>query len=429
MLTNVLTRLWILILLTTISHIVPATNDKVVLKANRLLDVESGELLQPGIVVVEGEKVVAVNPPALPAEAEVIALGDVTLLPGLIDVHTHLTMDFDGDWQSALTQDAAFHALRGAKNAKQTLLAGFTTVRDLGAGGFADVALMHAIHKGFVDGPDIFPSAHAIGITGGHCDIIGFAPGILELTPREGVADGKAAILQAVRYQIKHGAKVIKTCATAGVLSMEGPVGAQQYSDEELKIVVEEAHRHGLKVAAHAHGDQGILTAVKSGVDSIEHGTMLTRKTALTMKKKGAFLVPTVYLTKVFDLNMVPETIREKAKTIGKHAMTGLELAIDQQVPIAYGTDAGVFPHGDNGKQFAVLVEHGMTPIDAIRTATVNATTLLGVGDRGKIASGLRADIIAVPGNPLKDIRAIESVQFVMKAGKIYLLNQHTTSD
>jgi imidazolonepropionase-like amidohydrolase len=381
--------------------------------------------MSPGVLVVEGSRIIEINPDTLPDGVEVLALEDATLLPGLIDVHTHITQNFQGDWAHKLfTQSPADQALRGAGNARKTLLAGFTTIRDLGAFGFSDVALSRAIRKGHVDGPDIFPSAHALSITGGHCDLSALAPGIAEPGPNEGISNGKDEVIRAVRYQIKQGARVIKVCVTAGVLSMEGPVGAQQYSNEELVAIVEEAHRHGIKVAAHAHGRQGILAAVEAGADSIEHGSQLTEHAAQAMKNKNSFLVPTVYLISAFDLNAVPPMIRKKAKIVARDAFASLDLAISQHVPIAYGTDAGVFPHGDNGKQFAVLVEYGMSPVDAIRSATLNAATLLGAENRGQLLAGMRADIIAVPGNPLRDIQALESVQFVMKAGKVYASNQ-----
>lgn len=412
-----------LMVLTGTSSNVMATEGQTILKADRLLDVKSGKILSPGTLVIEDDKIIAVNPEFLPQNATIIDLGDATLLPGLIDVHTHLTKDLleSKDWTHRPVVDtAADNVLRGVKNAKITLKAGFTTVRDLGSIGFADVALMRAIQKGFVEGPDIIPSGHSLSITGGHCDNTGFVPGIAEIGPDEGVSDGRDEILKAVRYQIKHGAKVIKICATAGVLSMEESVGAQQYSSEELRVIVNEAHRHGIKVAAHAIGNEGIMASVNAGVDSIEHGTIFDKKIARAMKKKGTYLVPTVYLIESFDLKILPQSLLPKAEIVGQNAFEGLKLAIDQNVLIAFGTDAGVFPHGDNGKQFATFVKNGMSPIIAIRTATVNAADLLDAKDRGQLASGLRADVIAVPGNPLNNIRAMETVIFVMKAGKIY---------
>ena len=392
----------------------------IVVRAARMLDVRTGRIVSPAVVVIEKDRIKRVNPATVPA-GTVIDLGEVTLLPGFIDMHTHLSFDLEGNWQNrAVTDSAADNALRGARNARKTLLAGFTTVRDLGSGDFVDVALMHAIDQDFVPGPRIFPAGHAIGITGGHCDATGYAPGVLEQVPETGVADGPEEALRAVRYQIKHGAKVIKVCATAGVLSLEGPVGAQQLSDIELRTIVEEATRHGLKVAAHAHGTEGIIAAVKAGVASIEHGSLLNDEAIKLMKEHGTYLVPTSYLTHAIRLDALPPPIRAKAEFVIPRAQQSLQLAIKSGVKIAFGTDAAVYPHGDNAREFAVLVESGMTPADAIRTATVNATDLLGVNDRGLIAPGLLADLVAVPGNPLENIRVLEDVRFVMKGGQVY---------
>jgi imidazolonepropionase-like amidohydrolase len=391
-----------------------------IVRADRMLDVESGRIVRGVMVVVEDGRITGVNPRAVPA-GEVIELGDVTLLPGLMDTHTHLAYDIEGDWvHRSVEETAADAALRGARNARLTLMAGFTTVRDVGAGGFADVSLARAIEGGLVVGPRIFPAGHALGITGGHCDITGYAPGILEGGPEEGIADGPDEVLQAVRYQIKHGAKVIKTCATAGVLSFEGSVGAQQYSEEELRVMVEEAARHGIKVAAHAHGTEGIIAAVRAGVASIEHGSMLSDEAIDLMKEHGTYLVPTTYLSGAINLDALPAPIRAKAEYVLPVARESLERAVDAGVKIAFGTDAAVFPHGDNAREFGALVERGMTPIEAIRSATVYAADLLGVNDRGRIAEGTLADLVAVSGNPLDDIRVLEDVQFVMKGGVIH---------
>jgi len=400
----------------------PATSlaQSTVLQAERMLDVERGAIVSPATVVVEGGVISAVNPDAIPEDAETIDLGDVTLLPGLIDTHTHLTFDIEGDWVNRpVTSTAADAALRGARNARRTLDAGFTTVRDVGSRGFADVALAEAIDRGFVPGPDIVPSAHALSITGGHCDVTGFAPGIAERGPHHGVADGPDEMLEAARYQIKHGAKAIKICATAGVLSFEGPVGAQQMTEAEMRTVVEEAERHGMSVAAHAHGDAGILAAVRAGVASIEHGSILTDEIIAEMEASGTYLVPTTHLVETIDLDQLPPPIRQKAETILPQARESLRRAIEADVPIAFGTDAAVIPHGTNAAEFGTLVQRGMTPIAALRSATLNATDLLGVDDRGRIAEGLRADLIAVPGNPLEDVTVLERVQFVMKTGTV----------
>lgn len=395
--------------------------EPVVLKAARMVDVDEGRIVSPAVIVVDGETIAAVNPDGLPAGAQVIDLGDRTLLPGLMDMHTHLTLDIEGDWvHRAVKETAADAALRGARNAWRTLQAGFTTVRDVWAAGFADVSLMRAIDNDIIVGPRVIPSAHGLSITGGHCEITGFAPGILEWGPKQGAADGAAEVLKAVRYQIKHGAKVIKICATAGVLSFEGPVGAQQFTSEEMETIVEEAARHGLRVAAHAHGKEGILAATLAGVASIEHGSELTDEIFRAMKEKGTYLVPTTYLADAIDYESLPAGPKEKALYMLPIAKESLSKAIRARVPIAFGTDAGVFPHGDNAKEFAVLVERGMTPVDAIRSATLNAADLLDVDDRGNLKEGLLADIIAVPGNPLERIEALEEVQFVMKGGRVF---------
>ncbi|HWA40512.1 MAG TPA: amidohydrolase family protein, partial [Gemmatimonadales bacterium] len=343
-------------------------------------------------------------------------------LPGLIDTHTHLTGDFEGDWVNRpVNETAADAALRGAHNALTTLRAGFTTVRDVGAPGFADVSLAHAIDLGLVPGPRMIPSGHAIGITGGHCDETGRAPGILELGPEQGVADGVDAVVHAVRYQAKHGAKVIKICATAGVLSLDATVGAQQLSFEEMRAIVEEATRQGLKVAAHAHGTAGINAAVRAGVASIEHGSMLDDSTIALMIRHGTYLVPTAYLARTIDVDRLPPPIAAKAREVFPLARASHIRAIRAGVKIAFGTDAAVLTHGQNAHEFGIYVEYGMSPIDAIRTATTNAADLLGVTDRALLAPGRLADIIAVPGDPLTDIHRLEQVSFVMKGGAVVL--------
>ena len=393
----------------------------VVLKADRMLDVETGRIIRPAVIVIEGELITAVNPAELPDDAEILDFGDMTLLPGLMDMHTHLCYDLEGDWVNrAVREGAADAALRGSRNAMITLQAGFTTVRDVGAGGFADISLMRAIDNGIVVGPRMFPAGHSLGITGGHCDATGYAPGILEQGPEQGIADGVAEVLLATRYQIKHGAKVIKICATAGVLSFEGSVGAQQYSEEEMRVIVEEAARHGLKVAAHAHGTEGIIAAIRAGVASIEHGSMLDGEAISLMKARGTYLVPTSYLVDAINLDNLPPPIRAKAEYILPLARKSLSRAIQSGVKIAFGTDAAVYPHGDNAREFAVYVKQGMSPIEAIRSATIHAADLLGVDDRGVIAAGKLADIIGVAGNPLEDVTVLENVRFVMKGGKVY---------
>jgi imidazolonepropionase-like amidohydrolase len=399
----------------------PATSQQVlVVRAARMVDVTSGQLVTPAIVVVSDGKIRSVGPADLPAGANTVDLGDLTLLPGLIDAHTHLTGDIEGDWLTRPVRELpADAALRGAGNARKTLMAGFTTVRDVGAIGFADVSLMKAIDAGLVPGPRMIPSAHAIGITGGHCDDTGWAPGINELGPKEGVADGADEAVKAVRYQIKHGAKVIKVCATAGVLSFDATVGAQQLSDAELQAIVQEAARHGLKVAAHAHGTEGIKAAVRAGVASIEHGSMIDDEAAELMKRRGTYLVPTAYLLTTFKFDSLPPPIAAKARQVVPLAKESHRRAIRAGVKIAFGTDAAVYPHGDNAREFATYVGYGMRPAEAIRAATINAADLLGVSDRAVIAPGKLADLIAVRGNPLEDVRVLEQVPWVMKGGLV----------
>jgi imidazolonepropionase-like amidohydrolase len=409
----------VLVLAVLLCAVPGAQQNTVVLRAARWLDVAAGVVRTPAVVVVQSGRITAVGGEA-PAGAQAIELGDVTLLPGLIDAHTHLTGDIEGDWVTRSVRELpADAALRGARNARRTLDAGFTTVRDVGAGGFSDVSLMKAIDAGMVPGPRIIPAAHALGITGGHCDETGWAPGILEAGPEHGIVDGVDAALRAVRYQAKHGARVIKICATAGVLSFDATVGAQQLSDEEMRAVVEEATRHGLKVAAHAHGSQGILAAVKAGVASIEHGSMLTDEILALMKKRGTYLVPTAYLLTAMPIDALPAPIAAKARQIIPLAQESHRQAITSGVKIAFGTDAGVYPHGLNAREFAVYVGYGLSPIEAIRTSTSGAADLLGVSDRGVIAAGKLADVIAVRGDPLKDVKALEQVSFVMKGGEV----------
>jgi imidazolonepropionase-like amidohydrolase len=391
-----------------------------VLRAARLLDVARGSIIQPGILVVQGERIVRVGGRELPAGAATIDLGDVTLVPGLIDVHTHVTGQLEGDWVSLPVREGpADAALRGVRHAGRTLRAGFTTIRDVGAGGFADVALMKAIEAGRVEGPRIVPAANAIGITGGHCDATGWKPGVLEGNWKDGAADGPDEVVKAVRYSAKHGARVIKVCATAGVLSFEGPVGAQQLTAQELGAIVAEARRHGLKVAAHAHGDEGIAAAVRAGVASIEHGSVMSDATIALMKQRGTYLVPTAHLLDAIPLDRLPAPIRAKAERVIPRARDTHRRAIRAGVKVAFGTDAAVFPHGENAKEFAAYVSYGMTPLQAIRTATLNAADLLGLNDRGLLAAGKLADVIAVSGNPLEDVRTLEQVRWVMKGGRV----------
>ena len=397
-----------------------AIAEPIIVNAKAYLDVDRGRLVEPAVIVIEAGVITAVNPGSIPS-GERIDLAGLTLLPGLIDVHTHLTYEVVPGWDvEPVRWTQADFALRGVVNARKTLLAGFTSVRDIFAYEFSDVALMRAIDRGWVDGPRMQVSGHALSITGGHCDVTGFAPGIRELDYRAGIADGVDDVVRAVRYQIKHGANVIKICATAGVLSFEGPVGAQQYTFEELKAAADEAHRHGLKIAAHAHGTEGIIVSSQAGIDTIEHASVITQKAARVLKKNGTVIVPNLYLTEALDLGPLPPAIRAKAESIMPKFFESFRIALEYDLKIAFGTDAGVFPHGENSKQFALNVRYGQSPIEAIRGATSYAAEVLGTPDRGRIAQGLLADLIAVDGNPLEDVSRLEDVQFVMKGGVVY---------
>jgi imidazolonepropionase-like amidohydrolase len=383
-----------------------------------MLDVFTGQMVRSPTVLVEGDRISAVNPASIPAGTQVIELGDVTLMPGFIDVHTHLMGEIGPTtFTDPVTQTRVDAAFRAVRHGRTTLMAGFTTVRDFG--GEVTVALAKAVERRDVTAPRVIPSRNALGITGGHCDVTGFAPGILEKGPADGIANGPWQVIEAVRYQIKHGAQVIKTCATAGVLSLEGPVGAQQYTLEELEAIVQEAARHGVKVAAHAHGTDGIKAAVRAGVASIEHGSMLDEEAITLMKQHGTYLVPTSYLGYRINLAVLPPLVRSKAERVLPLARESLRSAIAAGVKIAFGTDAGVYPHGENAKEFGVYVNSGMAPLEALRTATVHAADLLGKDDRGRIGAGKLADLVAVPGDPLQDISATERVSWVMLGGRV----------
>ena len=394
-----------------------------VIEADGYVDVVAGRVVSPAVIVVEGDRIAAVNPAAKPPGARTISLPGHTVLPGLMDAHTHLNYIIGEGWE---TEPVRFttgdFALRALPHASKTLLAGFTTVRDLGTGlGFSDVALMHAIDKGWAIGPRVIPAGHALSVTGGHCDqSTGLGPGIAPPEFSSGTADGVDEVLKAVRYQVKHGAKVIKICATAGVLSFEGPAGAQQYTIEELRAAADEAHRHGLRIAAHAHGTEGIVAASEAGIDSIEHNSMMTDEAAAILKKNGSFVVPNMHLIDTLKTTELPPALAAKQAYLGPLAVESFKRALRNGLKIAFGTDAGVFPHGDNAKELTARVRHGDTPLHAIRSATIVNAELFGTPDRGKVEVGLLADLIAVAGNPLEDIRLLEDVRFVMKGGVAY---------
>jgi len=400
------------------------------LRAARMLDIDTGAIEQPGVVLVDGEHIVDVAPASPPADAVVLELGDLTLIPGLMDMEVNLLLGGPDHASplNAVQDDPALRTLRAVANARRTLRAGFTTVRNLGLfiqtnGLLLDVALKKAIDFGWVDGPRVVPAGHAICPTGGHLDptmFQAFAPHVLPLTVEEGIANGIAEIRKAVRYQIKYGARVIKVCASGGVMSHTGPAGAQQYSNEELAAVADEAHRAGLKVAAHAHGDDGIRAAIDAGIDCIEHCSLATDETLDLMVERGTFLVATTYLADGMDVSHAAPELQAKAAEVFPRARKTISKAIDKGVKVACGTDAPAIPHGRNAKELIALVDRGMTPVQAIRAATTVSAELIDVDDRGRIAPGLFADIVGVPGDPTRDITVTERVMFVMKGGEVY---------
>jgi imidazolonepropionase-like amidohydrolase len=406
------------------------STDTVVLKADRWVDIDAGEVRSPAVVVVEGEHIAAVNPGTSPSGATEINLGDVTLLPGLMDMELNLLMGgpSGGNKRSDVQDDPAFKTLRGVINARTTLEAGFTTVRNLGlfvkTGGYVlDADIAQAVDVGWFPGPRIVPAGHAISPTGGHLDPTMFgrlSPDIMPLSVEEGIANGVAECRKAVRYQLKYGARLIKISASGGVMSHSGIAGAQQYSDEELAAIVDEAHRRGIKVAAHAHGDDGIQACIRTGVDCIEHGSLASDETIQSMVEHGTFLVPTSYLSEGLDVSKAEPALQAKAKDIFPKARAMLGKAIAAGVKIACGTDAPAIPHGQNAKELWAMVDRGMTPMQALHAATVMSAELVGVEDRGRLVPGLLADIIAVPGNPAEDITLTQDVRFVMKGGVVY---------
>ena len=408
-------RLVIALLAFAVQLVAQQSSRHVAIHAGQVLDVKTGRLLSDQTLVIEDGKVLSVTASSetkAPADAVRIDLPNATVLPGLIDAHTHLTMDQNFGYER-LALSIPRETLIGAKNARVTLQAGFTTVRNVGAAGYSDVALRDAINAGDVPGPRMLVSGPALSITGGHCDN--------DLLPFEyhatsdGVADGIAAVQHKVRENIKYGSDLIKVCATGGVLSKGDDPQASQYTLEEMKAIVADAHRLGRKVAAHAHGAQGILWAAEAGVDSIEHGSYIDDAGIAEMKKNGTYLVPTLYLGDWFlenaERNHVPDFLLGKAKAVMPAARQNIAHAFASGVKVAFGTDAAVYPHGLNAHEFAVMVKLGLTPLQAIQTATVNAADLLGwQGKVGSLEPGAWADIVAVDGNPLKDVTTLEHV-------------------
>ena len=424
--TKFLNLVLVVLLVSATAFAQQATPGRTIVRAGKLLDVRTGKTLTNQAIVIENGKIVSVGPDSgttdASANAKVIDLSDKTVLPGLIDAHTHITFDprFGYD---RLAISLPREALIGAKNARVTLLAGFTTIRNLGATEFADIALRDAINAGDVPGPRIDASGPALSITGGHCDD--------NLLPYEwhatsiGVADGVENVQHKVREVIKYGSDVIKICATGGVLSLGDNPQHSQFTQAELAAIVADAHRLGRKVAAHAHGAEGIRWASEAGVDSIEHGSYLDDAGIAAMKQHGTYLVPTLYLGDWFMENApktgVPPAMLAKAKEVMPAARKNIAHAFASGVKVGFGTDAAVYPHGLNAHEFAVMVQLGLTPLQAIQAATVNDADLLGWSDKvGVLEPGHYADIIAVDGDPLQDVTTLEKVKFVMKGGLVY---------
>lgn len=399
-----------------------------VLRPAGVLDVDDGEVLAGAAIRVEGNRIAGVGDVDADAD-EIIDLPDITLLPGLMDMEVDLILGGPGAGLSdPVRVDPVKMTLRAAANARRTLRAGFTTVRNLGlfvkTGGYLlDVALSEAIDAGWIEGPRVVPAGHAIVPTGGHLDPSaqsGLAPGMMPLSIEEGVADGVNEVRKAVRYQIRHGAQLIKCCASGGVMTPTGPSGAQQYSAEEFAAITDEAHRRGLKVAAHAHGDTAVNAALDAGIDCIEHGFMITAPTIHRLVETDTFLVSTSALTENWDISDQPPALQDKANEVFPKAKASITAAIDAGVKIACGTDAPAIFHGRNAEELEVLVKRGMTPLGAIRAATTVAAELIDRPDLGRLAPEMLADIVGVPGNPLDDISVIRRMAFVMKDGRIF---------
>ncbi len=412
-----------------------AADKVIVLKAARLFDGKSKTLAQNGVVIVQGNKIVDAgsNLPA-PTDAQVIDLGDATLSPGFMDGHTHLTLDFSGNYNERRLKEVDLNvseqAILATRYARATVEAGFTTVRDLGSRfvgskEFVDVALRNSINKGVIVGPRMLVATYGIGATGGHFDpTSGFRDMLFGHEPdfSQGIADGPDAIRKAVRFEVKNGADVIKAAVSGGVLSLADEVDTPQLTPAEMAALVDESHRLRKKVAVHCHGDQAAKEAIEAGVDSIEHGSFMKPDTLTLMKNKGTYLTPTLMATEwiTSKIDNYPPALQAKAKAAAAARSDMFRNAVKMSIKVSFGTDAAVFPHGQNAKEFKLMVDLGMQPIDALKTATGNAADLFGIAQKtGTLEKGKFADVIAMPRDPTADITATERVSFVMKEGKI----------
>jgi imidazolonepropionase-like amidohydrolase len=398
-----------------------------VLKATRMFDSTSGQIVTPGMVVVSNGVIQSVGGDGTPSGATVLDLGDATLLPGFIDAHTHLSYefspDYNGDALLSLQRPISEKAIRATANARKTVMAGFTTVRDLGSSDFIDIGLRNSVNAGYVPGPRMLVSVHALGSTGGHCDDgAGFRFGLFghETGPEEGVINSPDQARYAVRFNIKYGADVIKTCASGGVLSPTDDVDVPQLSQAELNALVDEAHTLRRKTAAHAHGAEAAKRAILAGIDSIEHGTFIDDEDMRMMHDRGVFLVPTLTTRVGLAESKFPPLVQAKATRAVQQQDAMVKRALALGVKIALGTDAAVYPHGDNALEFAFMAADGMTPAQSLMAGTTFAAELLGLRDKiGALKPGMLADVVAVPGNPVENIKLTQSVIFVMKDGAI----------